>query len=665
MISLYLSRCLLFSPLVLFLYAGYGNGHQAKCPSSFDCGKLGIIKFPFTISERQDCGILAIHGCDDHNLEADKSIEIRHRRRRMFNVKLVDQSPYSIISTIVVIDDHLNKSLMSRKCRAFSHNLSLPSSSPFAYFQIRNNITLFRCNRTLTLKDNNLKDYQHRRCPDYDVFYGHPNTDNSPSYELPKSLAACSTVQLPTNGKPDMKDVFRFLTAEIPIEVRLSDDCSHCYFHRGGQCQLDSRGKFYCAKENKSGILKLGLSLGLGAGFCIVVSSMLILRHYKIVQFPTRRPNGDPCSNSDPENGNVIFGVPIFCYKELEEATNNFDSTRQLGEGGFGTVYRGKLKDGREVAIKRLYEHNYRRVDQLMTEIGILTRLRHRNLVSLYGCTSRHSHELLLVYEYIPNGTVACHLHGNLAKHGFLSWSVRMKIALETATALACLHASNIIHCNVKTNNILLDNNFCVKVADFGLSRLLPYNVNYVYTAPQGILGYLDAEDYQTGLTSESDVYSFGIVLVELISSMPAIDTTRHRDEINLAHLAMNKIRKGEFWELVDPSLGFEPNNEVKRTIDSIAELAFQCLQQDKELRPSMDEVLAVLKRVEGEKNELEYLEEADERVAGMSNSCLHPLSPSPNCDEVGLLENSKLPSSPNTEIHRWENESTSPKING
>uniref|UniRef100_A0A0V0IUM5 Putative ovule protein n=1 Tax=Solanum chacoense TaxID=4108 RepID=A0A0V0IUM5_SOLCH len=158
----------------------------------------------------------------------------------------------------------------------------------------------------------------------------------------------------------------------------------------------------------------------------------------------------------------------------------------------FGTVYYGKLKDGREVAVKRLYEHNCKRMQQFVNEIEILTRLRHNNLVTLYGCTSRRSRELLLVYEFIPNGTLADHLHGDRVKDGSLTWLVRMNIAIETAGALAYLHASDVIHCDVKTNNILLDHNFNVKVADFGISRLFPNDVTHISTAPRGTPGYID-----------------------------------------------------------------------------------------------------------------------------------------------------------------------------
>lgn len=147
-----------------------------------------------------------------------------------------------------------------------------------------------------------------------------------------------------------------------------------------------------------------------------------------------------------------------------------------------------------------------------------------------------------------------------------MPWHVRMKIAIETASALTYLHASDAIHRDVKSNNILLDNNFCVKVADFGLSRLFPNDVTHVSTAPRGTPGYVDP-DYRVcyQLTTKSDVYSFGVVLVELISSLPAVDLTRERDEINLAKFAVRKIQRRAFNELIDPSLGFQSDDSLKK----------------------------------------------------------------------------------------------------
>ncbi|KAL0289547.1 UNVERIFIED_CONTAM: LEAF RUST 10 DISEASE-RESISTANCE LOCUS RECEPTOR-LIKE PROTEIN KINASE-like 1.2 [Sesamum angustifolium] len=275
-------------------------------------------------------------------------------------------------------------------------------------------------------------------------------------------------------------------------------------------------------------------------------------------------------------------GVHIFYYHELEEATDHFNPKRELGDGGYGAVYKGKLQDGRVVAVKRLYENHYKRVEQFTNEVELLARLRHQNLVSLYGCTPCRSRELLLVYEYIPNGTLADHLHGQRAKpdpsHG----------------------SHDVVHRDVKSTNILLDNNFNVKVADFGLSRLLPTNVTHVSTAPQGTPGYVDPEYnefYQ--LTEKSDVYSFGVVLLELISSKPAVDITRHRNEINLSTMAISKIQKHALHELVDPHLGFESDYKVRTMIVAVAELAFQCLQNGRDMRPHMQDVVNFLQEIQ------------------------------------------------------------------
>ncbi|TXG57335.1 hypothetical protein EZV62_018648 [Acer yangbiense] len=255
--------------------------------------------------------------------------------------------------------------------------------------------------------------------------------------------------------------------------------------------------------------LKLGFGIG-GPVLLIVALSIYITRCRRkgIYASPNSRyTSSDPSSKSDLEAASAYFGVPIFPYSELAEATNNFNHEKELGDGGFGTVYYGKKINFSD------------------------------------------------------------HLHGDRTNPCLLTWSIRMNIAIETASALAYLHASDIIHRDVKTNNILLDNNFCVKVADFGLSRLFPTNVTHVSTAPQGTPGYVNPEYHQCyQLTDKSDVYSFGVVLIELISSMRAVDISRHRNEINLANLAINRIQKHAVDELVDPCLGFHSDDVVKRS---------------------------------------------------------------------------------------------------
>ncbi|KAG6529167.1 LEAF RUST 10 DISEASE-RESISTANCE LOCUS RECEPTOR-LIKE PROTEIN KINASE-like 1.2 [Zingiber officinale] len=296
------------------------------------------------------------------------------------------------------------------------------------------------------------------------------------------------------------------------------------------------------------------------------------------------------------------FQTHVFSYDELVEATDCFDSSRELGDGGFGIVYKGKLRDGRTVAVKRLYGKNYKKVEQFMNEVKILSLLRHQFLVSLYGSTSHRSRELVLVYEFVPNGTVADHLHGCRAAERILTWPMRLRIAIETADALAYLHAIDppIIHRDVKTTNILLDDGFRVKVADFGLSRLFPADATHVSTAPQGTPGYVDPEYYQCfQLTGKSDVYSFGVVLVELISSKPAIDLRREKIEVHLANMAIAKIQNHELVDLVDPELWRTSDAAARMRIAMVAELAFRCLQSDGDRRPAVNEVLEGLVAIE------------------------------------------------------------------
>ncbi|KAK1374609.1 putative serine/threonine-protein kinase [Heracleum sosnowskyi] len=382
-----------------------------------------------------------------------------------------------------------------------------------------------------------------------------------------------------------------------------------------------------------------------GASFVLMICLVTIICTYKGCGnlFTTFLANN---TSSDIDDSASYFGVPVFSYKDLEEATQKFDPSKELGDGGYGTVYHGKLKDGREVAVKRLYENNFKRQEQFMNEIEILTRLRHPNLVLLYGCTSHRSHELLLVYEYIPNGTVADHLHGDRAENEPLTWHVRMHIAMETASALAYLHKSDVIHRDVKTNNILLDNSYTVKVADFGLSRLFPTAATHVSTAPQGTPGYVDPEYHQCyQLTDKSDVYSFGVVLIELISSMPAVDISRSRNEINLANLAVNRIQKCALDELIDPSLGYKSDPVIGRMTTSVAELAFRCLQLEKELRPTMDEVYECLLQIQA----------VDESKNAKPQ-------PSPESENAVLLKNKTFPASPVTVMDNWtSSRSTTP----
>ncbi|XP_061374452.1 wall-associated receptor kinase-like 14 [Gastrolobium bilobum] len=290
--------------------------------------------------------------------------------------------------------------------------------------------------------------------------------------------------------------------------------------------------------------------------------------------------------------------VPFYPYKEIERATNSFSEKLRLGTGAFGTVYSGKLHNDEWVAIKKLrYRDNS--VDQVMNEIKLLSSVSHQNLVRLLGCCIEEG-EQILVYEYMPNGTLSQHLQRERGKG--LPWTIRLTIATETANAIAYLHSAinpPIYHRDIKSSNILLDYSFKSKVADFGLSRLGMTETSHISTAPQGTPGYVDPQYHQNfHLSDKSDVYSFGVVLVEIITAQKVVDFSRPQSEVNLAALAVDRIRRGSVDEIIDPFL--EPNRDAWTlySIHKLAELAFRCLAFHSDMRPTMMEVAEELEHI-------------------------------------------------------------------
>ncbi|XP_010552604.1 PREDICTED: LEAF RUST 10 DISEASE-RESISTANCE LOCUS RECEPTOR-LIKE PROTEIN KINASE-like 1.5 [Tarenaya hassleriana] len=368
------------------------------------------------------------------------------------------------------------------------------------------------------------------------------------------------------------------------------------------------------------------------AVLCLIfaLTCLLMAVSVGIAIFRSRKSRMSSVNEEDPaalflrRHRSASLLPPVFTYEELESATNKFDPKRKIGDGGFGSVYLCHLRDGQLVAVKHLHHYGASAaaagkafsMKSFCNEILILSSINHPNLVKLHGYCS-DPRGLLLIYEYVPNGTLADHLHGrkSLYRKSTLTWQVRVEIALQTALALEYLHFAvtpPVVHRDITSSNIFVERDMRIKVGDFGLSRVMVLSVTttvtsassseYVCTGPQGTPGYLDPDYHRSfRLTEKSDVYSYGVVLMELITGMRAVDQRREKREMALADLVVSKIQMGLLNQVVDPLLALDAaamSGGDGGGVPALAELAFRCVAADKDDRPNAREIVAELRRV-------------------------------------------------------------------
>ncbi|CAD6337807.1 unnamed protein product [Miscanthus lutarioriparius] len=370
-------------------------------------------------------------------------------------------------------------------------------------------------------------------------------------------------------------------------------DIDECAFPNlcSGTC-VNVIGSYMCTPHQGIGVI-IGIGVGSAAGFMILVVIAFFItqrfkhrRAMKLKQKYFEQNRGQLLQQLVSQRTDIAERM-IITVDELAKATNNFDPARELGGGGHGTVYKGILSDLHVVAIKKSKITVQREIDEFINEVAILSQINHRNVVKILGCCLE-TEVPLLVYEFISNGTLCHHLHVGSPRS--LSWRNRLRVASEIASAIAYLHSSlsiPIIHRDIKSSNILLDDTLTSKVSDFGASRYIPLDRTGITTVVQGTIGYLDPVYFYEGrLTDKSDVYSFGVIVVELLTRKKPFSYFSCNGEGLVAHFS--KLHgEGNLIEILDPQVIDEGGQEVQ----AVAALASSCIRLRSEERPTMRQV--------------------------------------------------------------------------
>ncbi|MFS7984999.1 putative protein kinase RLK-Pelle-DLSV family [Helianthus anomalus] len=332
---------------------------------------------------------------------------------------------------------------------------------------------------------------------------------------------------------------------------------------------------------------------GLIIGILVPIAVVSFLSLLAIYIFRKRSKKQDASDSYEEFEFSGIDAKPdTFSYGDLRDATNDFSPENKLGEGGFGPVYKGTLDDERVIAVKQLSVASHQGKTQFITEIATISAVQHRNLVKLYGCCIEGD-KRLLVYEYLENKSLDQALFGD--KKLSLNWATRFDICLGIARGLSYLHEESrirIIHRDVKASNVLLDSDLNPKISDFGLAKLYDDKKTHMSTRVAGTIGYLAPEYAMRGhLTEKADVFSFGVVALEIISGRPNSDSTLEDEKVYLLEWAWNLHETNSEVELVDKELSEFDENEVKR----VTRIALLCTQTSPMQRPPMSKVVAML----------------------------------------------------------------------
>ncbi|XP_010250137.1 PREDICTED: G-type lectin S-receptor-like serine/threonine-protein kinase SD2-5 [Nelumbo nucifera] len=347
------------------------------------------------------------------------------------------------------------------------------------------------------------------------------------------------------------------------------------------------------AGDGSSGSHKhLQIVVAIAVATVVIIVGLLYLG----IQYIRKKKTLPQATQESEEEDNFLeslSGMPIrFSYQDLQTATNNFSV--KLGHGGFGSVYQGMLQDGTRLAVKKL-EGIGQGKKEFRAEVSIIGSIHHVHLVKLKGFCAEGTHRLL-AYEYMAKGSLDRWIFKNNRGEHVLDWETRFNIALATAKGLAYLHEdcdAKIVHCDIKPENVLIDDNFIAKVSDFGLAKLMTREQSHVFTTLRGTRGYLAPEWITNYAISEkSDVYSYGMVLLEIIGGRKNFDPAENSEKAHFPSYAFKMMEEGKLKEILDSKLTAEEEDE---RVDIAIKVALWCIQEDMHQRPSMTKVVQML----------------------------------------------------------------------
>ncbi|CAK8574041.1 unnamed protein product [Lathyrus sativus] len=593
---IHLFRFLLFCHLVLILSAGYGSEHQYNCPRSFTCGNGGNFSYPFTKAEQPDCGLILVVGCDA-SYYSPKWIQLEKNAKPTELTAVIDQN------TITLSDPDFYERLQYNVCDTLYHNYTLPSPSPLVSFYINNNVTLFQCNNSHNLKPPS--NYFKYNCSSYNIYYDRKQYSNVTKEKARSIFSSCSLLQFPSKDLTDTENILSFVSGQMVVKIVLSADCEECCNHRGGQCRLDANNKFYCHYETGTKKKWLNWRLKLGIASVIIGAAVLTLLAYFIrtknftpafLLFKKENSNHHIVEEYLKEHG-PLPAAARYSYSDIKKITNSFKI--KLGQGGYGSVYKGKLHDEQPVAVKILSESKGEGED-FINEVASISRTSHVNVVRLLGFCLNGSKKAL-IYEYMSNGSLEKFIYEEknpLQNDRQLDCKTLYHIAVGVARGLEYLHRgcnTRILHFDIKPHNILLDEDFCPKISDFGLAKICPKKESIVSIfGARGTPGYIAPELFSRnfgGVSHKSDVYSYGMMVLEMVGRRKNIKVEVDcSSELYFPHWIYKRLELNQ-----DLGLRCIKNEIDEELVRKMTVVSLWCIQTNPSNRPSMHKVVEML----------------------------------------------------------------------